>query len=1369
MWIHPVLTVESSAEQRQWRTLQENLLFMLQQLFVDDGAPAPADGPPAEAADAAAPQSQSFFRIVVKHARFPELEALFYRGQADLVMRGGSAKRGRGRAGPSAVAARLSPSSPLAAVDAEDGLSTASHPLAPELSHPHAHSHPHPLAHHPHQNHSQQLQPSPQQRSPETRRRRFFSFLSFGSGTPRPGSVQNQGPSQPTSSAAAAASASSSPSTAAAALEDSHPVRVVAVSVSSVERDIYRHWEWISVHLLSLVNDIEEDSVSGTSASMSSRCELLYRELCNLAVDQNRVLVEDSEETSARSSQSSPAAFADLPTAAIVAQAGAAAHSVQSSSPALLGPVGAAVAGGVQSTTSCNSIRSSGDVETDADVSTPPDSEPDAYSDLMPGGSLFVALMKAFLRDAAAEARIVVDSFDCSLVRGAARRGCMWLTPNALYFSSFSRTTQLMIPLVSIMMFELKDVGAGGVPNTIILETTMGEYMFDDFQPYAADVWKCHVLLKRLWFALCRRVAMAFEERVSELEDNSESESGRGSLSSSGPVRRRARSYTLSASAAQNAAAAAAAVAAAASLSPLRGSDNGEDSRSSGLPLPVPSSASPYDDDSGFVFHTDDILRSRKLANLQHRFRLPQDEFAVYAPLSSAMEVAVPSGAFANEQLLCRLHVCASALLVWCRAKQLQVVLLYSELQSAVLDDDMGVCAKLRVELTDGGGSFTFTLEPTEDFSRPYIFMRSQIVQSRARVAAARSHRAVGPRLADRSDAPLMFDLLADPKQFPEDYLQRTADRFEQWNDYFRLYGRGAGMLQLRPLLNAYSFEHIPDQYRGSLWMDVSGARLAMEMHPGHYAELVARLDEVPEEAVDQIEKDVPRTFPDHPFFQNEGAAILRRLLLAYALHNLDVVYCQGMNYIAAVFVSFLGECEAFWLLDVVIRVMLPDYHSGSMSGAVVDQWVFAELLERYLPEVSASVKRISQQYLPAGQNLISCISFSWFLTAFASWLPMESALAVLTLLLVQGRTSVLLFQVGLAIMKIKAKSLETCETIPNARMLSEGVWWSDLSAMITRDFAGLTHKEVQRLRRAQTYHLMVQQIQQVNLPSASYEYHAPEVPSPPLVPEPHPALVVLDDAEEKEHNFVVPQLHDKDCGTVTSTPPLSARRFSSFASLSRNVVRDTSGASAADGDGDGDEDFRRGATLLRTLNKTSTALSLSRRGELSMLNLTAAVRANKQKSGVLDRLANSISVQPEDGAGAANLLSFHGARVSGASVGGRLFMVDSIVSGDSVKLAGVDGDGGLRASGGGRAKRLSMDVELPRLFESASKPAAPALTRMASAMIKNDPLDRMRPRSSMSTRRRPVVLPAAAAQPAADGSESAGSTVSVVTVTLDE
>ncbi|KAE8721878.1 hypothetical protein F3Y22_tig00014862pilonHSYRG00024 [Hibiscus syriacus] len=42
-----------------------------------------------------------------------------------------------------------------------------------------------------------------------------------------------------------------------------------------------------------------------------------------------------------------------------------------------------------------------------------------------------------------------------------------------------------------------------------------------------------------------------------------------------------------------------------------------------------------------------------------------------------------------------------------------------------------------------------------------------------------------------------------------------------------------------------------------------------------------------------QIEKDIPRTFPGHPALNDHGRDSLRRLLLAYARHNPSVGYCQ--------------------------------------------------------------------------------------------------------------------------------------------------------------------------------------------------------------------------------------------------------------------------------------------------------------------------------------------------------------------------------------------------------------------------------------------------------------------------------------------
>ncbi len=45
------------------------------------------------------------------------------------------------------------------------------------------------------------------------------------------------------------------------------------------------------------------------------------------------------------------------------------------------------------------------------------------------------------------------------------------------------------------------------------------------------------------------------------------------------------------------------------------------------------------------------------------------------------------------------------------------------------------------------------------------------------------------------------------------------------------------------------------------------------------------------------------------------GQASLRRVLRAYSLYDIDVGYCQGMNFIAATLITFMEEEEAFWML----------------------------------------------------------------------------------------------------------------------------------------------------------------------------------------------------------------------------------------------------------------------------------------------------------------------------------------------------------------------------------------------------------------------------------------------------------------------
>jgi len=50
-------------------------------------------------------------------------------------------------------------------------------------------------------------------------------------------------------------------------------------------------------------------------------------------------------------------------------------------------------------------------------------------------------------------------------------------------------------------------------------------------------------------------------------------------------------------------------------------------------------------------------------------------------------------------------------------------------------------------------------------------------------------------------------------------------------------------------------------------------------------------------------------------FATPNGQAALRRVLRAYSYYDREVSYCQGMNFIAGMFLTVMSEEEAFWLL----------------------------------------------------------------------------------------------------------------------------------------------------------------------------------------------------------------------------------------------------------------------------------------------------------------------------------------------------------------------------------------------------------------------------------------------------------------------
>uniref|UniRef100_A0A6Q2ZH27 TBC1 domain family member 8B n=1 Tax=Esox lucius TaxID=8010 RepID=A0A6Q2ZH27_ESOLU len=248
-------------------------------------------------------------------------------------------------------------------------------------------------------------------------------------------------------------------------------------------------------------------------------------------------------------------------------------------------------------------------------------------------------------------------------------------------------------------------------------------------------------------------------------------------------------------------------------------------------------------------------------------------------------------------------------------------------------------------------------------------------------------------------------------QQICETTMEQMKERL--WEEHFSEYGRGIHMFRTEKIQKLVAMG-IPESLRGELWMTFSDASSELASHPDYYTGLVAESMGQSSLATEEIERDLHRSLPDHPAFQNvTGIAALRRVLTAYAHRNPKIGYCQSMNILASVLLLYTKEEEAFWLLVTVCERMLPDYFNRRVIGAQVDQSVFEELIRERLPELAEHIPDLSP---------LSTISLSWFLTLFLSVLPFRSAVCVVDCFFFHGTKAI--FQLGLAVLEANAAAL---------------------------------------------------------------------------------------------------------------------------------------------------------------------------------------------------------------------------------------------------------------------------------------------------------------------------------------------------------
>ncbi|KAK2505426.1 hypothetical protein MC885_013431 [Smutsia gigantea] len=263
------------------------------------------------------------------------------------------------------------------------------------------------------------------------------------------------------------------------------------------------------------------------------------------------------------------------------------------------------------------------------------------------------------------------------------------------------------------------------------------------------------------------------------------------------------------------------------------------------------------------------------------------------------------------------------------------------------------------------------------------------------------------------SPAALITGCRWSASQSPDASMSREQIKISLWNDHFVEYGRTVCMFRTEKIRKLVAMG-IPESLRGKLWLLFSDAVTELACHPGYYSNLVEASMGKCCLVTEEIERDLHRSLPEHPAFQNEtGIAALRRVLTAYAHRNPKIGYCQSMNILTSVLLLYAKEEEAFWLLVAVCERMLPDYFSHRVIGAQVDQSVFEELIKERLPELAEHMHDLSA---------LAPISLSWFLTLFLSIMPLESAVNVVDCFFYDGIKAI--FQLGLAVLEANAEDL---------------------------------------------------------------------------------------------------------------------------------------------------------------------------------------------------------------------------------------------------------------------------------------------------------------------------------------------------------
>ncbi|WFC95508.1 hypothetical protein MBRA1_002156 [Malassezia brasiliensis] len=251
--------------------------------------------------------------------------------------------------------------------------------------------------------------------------------------------------------------------------------------------------------------------------------------------------------------------------------------------------------------------------------------------------------------------------------------------------------------------------------------------------------------------------------------------------------------------------------------------------------------------------------------------------------------------------------------------------------------------------------------------------------------------------------------LFSSPRSKPSLDLSRSPQKidaalFQRWTTL--LTDRGSSSRTRKKAQQLVEIG-VPTALRGRVWLLL--ADKYVNVQPGVFAQLCQRAREAalnPERFAfaQLIEQDLAHCFPvQKPFRGVDGSTRedIRRILYAYAYHNPDVGYTEGMCLLVGLLLTHIRVEDAFWLLDaIVLHYGLERCYVGKMEQLHEDNVVVDELLrltDEALYQRLQDLRIEPIMFLPG-----------WILPLFVRTLPWPTLLRFWDLFLSQGYAFVL-------------------------------------------------------------------------------------------------------------------------------------------------------------------------------------------------------------------------------------------------------------------------------------------------------------------------------------------------------------------------